>query len=187
MVSAVAAARPLTSSVAADWEMTIRVNAGLPDSYEGLFLYTIEDPDLGRSSAGSSGSAWVRPIRSSFRSLTCSASNLLDPANGDGGVVVVFAAGPFAAMGIGVLGLASLVDEGVWAVLVDQVEGVGPGREVVALDQAGGAVGREGGSGELLARDGAGDGLVGGVGDGAGDPVAAGAVTVLALGVDQAA
>jgi len=100
---------------------------------------------------------------------------------------VVFAAGPLVAVGIGVLGLAYLVDEGVWAVLVDEVEGVGPSGEVEALDQAGGAVGRQGGAVQLLACDGAGDGLVGGAGEGAGDPVAAGAVAVLALGVDQAA
>ncbi|HEX8863716.1 MAG TPA: hypothetical protein VGC06_32360 [Actinomycetes bacterium] len=32
--------------------MTIRVNAGLPVSYDGLFLYTIEDPDLGEILGG---------------------------------------------------------------------------------------------------------------------------------------
>ncbi|WP_406051572.1 hypothetical protein [Kribbella sp. NBC_00889] len=32
--------------------MTIRVNAGLPDSYDGLFLSTIKDADLGEILGG---------------------------------------------------------------------------------------------------------------------------------------
>ncbi len=53
---------------------------------------------------------------------------------------MVFAAGPSLAGGVGVLGSADLVDEGVWAVLVDQVEGIGPGAEVEPLDEADGAL-----------------------------------------------
>jgi hypothetical protein len=94
-----------------------------------------------------------------------------------GRVIVLLAAAAGAlSVGLGEFGLAGAADQFDGAVGGEEVEQLGPVGEMEALDETGGPVAEQRGAADGRGRERASDGLVGGVGEGAGDVEAAGAV-----------